>query len=740
MDRTMRQLPHRLVVLAAAAVLQFVCAAELPQEHAYQRAFRNFLKTLRAEDFRIKLSPLRAEDLKDIEDDEVLYRILIGFGGTGRLRVGALTADPRHFTLRAIEGEGEDEIRCFTMPEAPAWWLGFEVPGNPFYNSRPAKLRVAVMTLVNMMLSDQRWSLDTTFRRADALAHGVMVWAYILPRVQDVLPDNVRAAFKERLRYLLEDMIRRSPRDVNTNMDTRELVCLAFADEIFTDKGDHQHLIREARRMLFGHPDRTPATSDGVKGMFHPAGYIGEKDGPETSYNGISLYHLAEAAMATRGRPDWDRVMPEVIDRMVRFKALNTMPEPDGHWTGPSSWAKRTNAPYARDQRAKPWRDLSAAMLSDHGKYLVRGLPTREEMLKQIQRRVRHLNVMTLKPNPAPPPPAAKGILKWPADVVYGYDHYVPGSYAVFQKLTEADSPLLQPPFGRPADFNELLDYDFWIAKQGDWGFQIETVPSMGHGYNKCGLAGALAGGSLAAFWTKQTGCVLLGRLPDKFGNVTWDKVEGWTANHIWGRDAKGIPFSTARNWRTYPYYDRDAAPTRVFIRGTLGAPDTPYSAGPGCEVSYLFYNRTFEKTDRGLRVASRLYAPISEVQLSALWETLPVHLRAHAKQAPTDIALSVAGEWVKVPPGTRPGATPAQPDTITDAVEAIRLTRFGHGVVIRLDRPRRVRVAGTIWAGAYQMRDHLRPLMIDLLEAKAPVVKLPDAVTISYTIEQEDR
>ncbi|MCH5373808.1 MAG: hypothetical protein JJ992_07520, partial [Planctomycetes bacterium] len=40
-------------------------------------------------------------------------------------------------------------------------------------------------------------------------------------------------------------------------------------------------------------------------------------------------------------------------------------------------------------------------------------------------------------------------------------------------------------------------------------------------GYDSGG-SGALAGGSLAAFWTRESGSVIMGRLPDKWNYVTW--------------------------------------------------------------------------------------------------------------------------------------------------------------------------------------------------------------------------
>src|SRR5690606_37388205 len=112
---------------------------------------------------------------------------------------------------------------------------------------------------------------------------------------------------------------------------------------------------------------------------------------------------LAEAAMITHGNPDWDAFLPEVIERMVRFKALNHFPEPDGSYEGPSSWAKRTNDPYPRDQRDRPWRPFAEAMLTDEALFRLRidpqnydgqafGLADRTAMLSDISRAVERLN------------------------------------------------------------------------------------------------------------------------------------------------------------------------------------------------------------------------------------------------------------------------------------------------------------------------------------------------------------
>ena len=70
----------------------------------------------------------------------------------------------------------------------------------------------------------------------------------------------------------------------------------------------------------------------------------------------------------------------------------------------------------------------------------------------------------------------------------------------------------------------------------------------------------------------------------------------------------------------------------------------------------------------------------------------------------------------------------------MAEGVTAIRLIRFGHAVDVMLDRPRRVRVAGTIWAGAYQMRDHIRNVRIDVVDMDSATTAITTPVSIAYT------
>ena len=41
-------------------------------------------------------------------------------------------------------------------------------------------------------------------------------------------------------------------------------------------------------------------------GIYHRAGYIGEADTPETTYNGVSLFYLLEAYNVAGHLAEWD--------------------------------------------------------------------------------------------------------------------------------------------------------------------------------------------------------------------------------------------------------------------------------------------------------------------------------------------------------------------------------------------------------------------------------------------------
>ncbi|MEM7013312.1 MAG: hypothetical protein AAF585_17715, partial [Verrucomicrobiota bacterium] len=459
-----------ILQLLSVSLLQ---AVELPQDSDWRRTLVHYLHFLTEDVFEIADHDFSFPENYSETDDERLYRDWIVLGHPGREpTVAGFRADPKFFTLNQIEG---DEIRCFPEPAALAWWIQFDYPGNPYFDSKAGMHRALVIAIVDMLMLESAHVVPYTIK-PDFMGANLGTWAYTYQVCGQQLPAKAQAAYKAGMLHYLELMERIAPRDGNSNMDMRELVTLAELDHVFDgDEEMHQRLVDLARRILFGSPDRGPATSDPRRGTFHPAGYIGEADGPETSYNGISLFHLAEAATVSRGDPDWDAFLPEVVERMARFRAYNTFPEPDGAVEGPSSWSTRTNDPYTRDQRDRPWRRYAEAMITDESLFRLgaeRGIPDRETMLSDIRKTIDRWNKRMRQPEKwkADEAPVWKEH-HWPNDLPYTWDRYVDGSYAHFHNTLEAADEMLKPPFVRDADFNLDFDEEFWIAKRGNWGF-----------------------------------------------------------------------------------------------------------------------------------------------------------------------------------------------------------------------------------------------------------------------------
>jgi hypothetical protein len=725
---------HCLLVFSVAIALTYgsASAVELPQKYAWQTTLRDYLGTLDELDFTIESHEFTFPADYAKHDDEHVYRDWILLGHLGREPVTAgFRADAAHFTRGRIEG---DAIRMFPEPAALAWWIQFDFAGNPYAGSRGGKHRALVIAIVDMLMLETAQREDPRNLKPDFMGANLGTWAYTLRHCGDVLPKAAQDAFKQGMLHYLLKMERLAPRDGNTNMDMREIATLAELDHVFHgDAAMHRRLVGDARRILFGDERRGPATSDPRRGTFHPAGYIGEADGPETSYNGISLYHLAEAAIITRGDAGWDAFLPEVIERMVRFKAYNTFPEPDGSYEGPSSWATRTNDPYTRDQRDRPWRPFAEAMITDEALFRMRidprsytgkafGLASRENMLADIRQ-----GIFRLSRNPKRPEGWSHTEVPvwkeehWPADLPYTWDHYVGGSYARFSKLVDEKSELLLPPFERRGDFNRDFDGEFWMAKRGDWGFQVEAVPHMSRSYD-AGGSGSLSGGSLAAFWTRPTGVVALGRLPNKWNYVTWDKIDGWPTHHVWGRVADGPAFSSARQRDPWVRFETESDPPQVHVFGSLGGGRT-VEQPQIVSSDHVFYRRTFTMQDDGLRIESELLSQGVD-QLRELWETLPIYLSdaQQRKGKDSQIELSVDGEWR------------IAPTELVAGVTAVRVTRGDGAVLIRFDEPQRVRTSDVI-VTEYQKKDRLRTINIDLLGADTIPAAMPRRAKVAYKI-----
>jgi hypothetical protein len=336
------------------------------------------------------------------------------------------------------------------------------------------------------------------------------------------------------------------------------------------------------------------------------------------------------------------------------------------------------------------------------------------------------------------------------ADIPFTYDAYVDGSYARFRKLIAARSPLLLPPLARGDHFSINFDSEFWVARQDDWAFQVEAVPDMSRAYYE-GSSGALAGGSLAAFWTQGSGLVILGRLPDKWNYVTWRPKEGvkqenrwsvdrWTTHHLWGRTTDGKAFSTARQRHPWVSFELEGDVPAVHAAGFLGMKGTVEEEGTIQDTGHVVYRRKFEKLPDGLRITSELLSRGDDARqhrgvaedrrdrLVELWENLPIyvdHVRRGTAAEPRTVIIeySVDGTW-----------RTAGVD-LTAGVAAVRVTRYGHPVVIDFDAPQHVDLADDVVCTSYQSRDLIQNLRVDLLRKAGRAATMPKRARVSYTI-----
>ncbi|MEM7012144.1 MAG: hypothetical protein AAF585_11730, partial [Verrucomicrobiota bacterium] len=248
-------------------------------------------------------------------------------------------------------------------------------------------------------------------------------------------------------------------------------------------------------------------------------------------------------------------------------------------------------------------------------------------------------------------------------------------------------------------------------------------VPHMSRSYDKDG-SGALAGGSLAAFWTKEAGVVLLGRLPDKWNYVTWDKIETWPTHHLWGRAANNeSAFSSARQWHPWTRFEIDRDEPKVHVFGSLG-PRQTVEVEDSIEAGHIYYRREFTMRDEGLHISSELLSRGTD-EVTELWETLPIYIADGQRKDAVETSVEfriVEGEWS------------AEEPQLTDFVEGVRLQRFDGAVEILFDQPQHIHI-GDEFTTKYQAKDRFRILKIDLLRSEGESIAMPIKSGVSYLI-----
>ncbi len=724
-------------------------SALLPQTYNWQVTLYDWLASLDKSDVsspggKVTFSPGSG-------NKDALFPLYVTFESSGRLpRADFLRMPAKNFVLddgngNGFEGDGNKirVSRAFTgsreetiaLMEA-AWWMKLDGPGidNPYLNHTGIKRRLLAQGAVELTMHVD-YLQSNTVSHPDFGMMNMLDVAVAFYYSRDVLDNTTRRAFLDGFGQLIDVLASNSsnyPRDVNTNMDTKGIaatVYIARAAEEEGNAGLAQKAHDAVRTWVLGSPNTPPDKAEGdTPGViFHSAGYVGEKDGPETSYNGISIYYMAKGAGLVKDDPAWAWLAGPggVVDRMARFKLFQHFPEPDGRVTGPSGYAKRSAFSYVRDQSGSTGRDALVALISEHGLPVVDELPGTgvNKMEREIEKTLSDIEFGSENTD----------MKNWR----YGerwterhggifLDHYRSGTYGDWESLEDGNRDLFRIPWKRSQPFSEVFGRsdqapEFWAYKGDDgsrkWGFFAESVSDAGEGYGSWRGAG-----SIQTFWTPETGVVINTRnSKHNYDAVDWPAIDTWATHHLWGVDGGGKRWSSGRQRvQKRVEYDRSNNPTQVTVV------NTPERQG-GSWSGSVQYERTMAVTSNGLKVTSTLTSDQSD-KAKEIWETIPVYLvdNGQDESTKTTIEYLEGSNWKKL-------------GTSLETTDHIRLGRnFGDGkkyVYIVFEDMESVKLSKNEWQCDYQDNDYYRNIHIDLHGNPGDAKPMPRRTSVSYGI-----
>ncbi len=703
----------------------------LPQSHDYQRVLRGYMGTLTTKDFEHGVTNLVGPQ-GSTNDPEYLYRIYVytllsqPLVGTKR-GVPAVNTPPELFTLAAIETTN-GVMRVPVYPEALMSFVQWDHAGNPFHDSRALKLRAFVSASVNLMMFDDHLERTPSARRSDWSGYQLVCAAMPYPGFRDLLPPNVRQAFEAGLLKLARQVIAYGPRGEEPHMDMTVPVGLWYVSRACHDP----QLAKEAEdyaRKLLADP-----------GHFHPAGYHVERGGLDVGFAGMANWFTCWLALAT----DWPFAR-DAVARSYRLRSHLMLPEPDGKLTGPTHFNTRLDTPASADQWDFANREHGAAMITDEAAWTVK-MPTPEQLSNAPAARASAFNGQ-LSENPAGLGRTGKSHFlhndeiqlgpwrhymwpswNFPASVNFSYELCRTNAYAHRLELEKAHSPFLKSPFLRDGTFVRSFAGAFVAARQPAYSVILHTGPvgrqDPGDGlYQFSGPLG-FGGGQLSAFWTPQTGSIILGRRRGMHWEQSFDtnaEWRLWPIHAVSGCTADGKVFTSARILDLAVTNTLAAGGGTVQVNGVISGDQL---AQTNVLTGALDYRRTFTIGPESLRVETRISGDGKD-SVAELVETIPVFLRDLLlnTNVPVTIEFQAGGKWV-----------PATAD-YQAKVKAVKLTRYSGAVQIAFDQPQRVKLSPVEWRDTFITRAVCRNVTIDLLGGNGKPAALREARTVKYEI-----
>lgn len=673
--------------------------------------------TLQKKDFEVPLSPLTVKGSYFNSVDEVYQAwLFFGYRQYDMSRTYGLRVPASDFTLDAIEADGQVNMtvgkKQFMNPIATSFYADWDYEGNPHYRSRAVKLRSFVASAVDMMMQDQEHERGQN-DRSDFLSLQLIRWAYAYGVAKDVLPNNVRNAYENGLIRMFEKLERWGPTGVHADIDIAAVVGVLYAAQFVDSKDLTQRAHNYINRLL----DK----------FFSDAGYIDHGSAYDAGYNGISAYFMNWAAQISNYTP-----LVNALKKMSKFKAYQTLPDPDGRRFSPFHSNPSSGADAPHDIWGPYYRDAGLAKYSDNAIYLAlsggnKRISSESRMLEDMNNQLRYFN-RDGSPNEFVTP-INKSPRIWKHSHWFDTEsfdatafYYQNGLYNRLKSFQNSNSSLTKPPYSRNEEFTESFADKYLSVKRRSYGtiiFNDRLSWWTSKGQTK--KLNGFGGGNLSAFWTPETGSVLLGGsrgTHDSGHNL--NEWREWPVHALSGETADGRGFSSGLQRYPEATYELNRNPERVTITGDLTNSYPDPRDGLGGQADY---KRVFQIKENGVEVTTSVQADGSN-RVNELYEILPVYRRNAYRQSsatPTSIEFKVNGSW-------------QQAGTNFQQVSSIRLNRFNGQVYIDFEKPARVKLSSEDF---YQNPDgknglQARNIMIDLLGTDGQAIELTDR-SVSY-------
>lgn len=721
--------------------------ADLPQTHEYQKALRQYMATLTEKEFDHGITTDIGPKPGSVTDPDEQYRNYI-YTLTPQPLVGskrgepAVNTPPVNFTLEKIETP-KGIFRPHGWAEATMSLVQWNYPGNLYYNNRGLKMRCFVGSAVNLMMIDDLLDKTPLLLRTDRVSYWLVRTCAAYPVFKELLPPEVQKAYQNGVRKLAERVLAIQPKGEEANLDLMTPVGLSYAARVVNDADFTKRVEVYARKML-----TDPQ-------YLHPAGYWVERGGLDINFSGTCNYFAIWAALMN----DWP-FANETVAKVYRLRAHLMLPEPNGMFTGPSAFNTRTGGSAMIDQWDYANRDRGALMITDEVAYLT-PVPKAEDLAvggdsraleynRQIHENLRAVagqNIFQANADIVNTPWVFSILpnYNFPASVNPAFEFYKKGALAHLKSLAEKNSPMMKSPYLRGENFVRDFDKAFVTARQPSFAAIVHSGPvavqKPNDGLFQFGAPLGFGGGQLSAFWTPETGSVILTRRAGQHWELPFDLAPAWRTwplHAVSGITSGGKVFTSARIVKPEVTSTVKEKTASIKAEGPLVA--ITYIKDPDAadkekarEIYYdgtldgkLTYSRLFTIDEKGVSVETTLTGDGKD-NLAELVETIPLFVSDSktlgAQDPKTTIEFGTAGAWS------------AATEVYTSGVTGVKITRFTGSVIIKFDKPQRVKLAPE-WKDKFLTGATCRNVTVDLLDKNDAAAPFNTTKKVAYRIE----